>query len=58
MWETEGGRMRISVQTPEGTSGVVTLPGNATNALIDGVTAELGVARTVLLSGGNHTIVT
>ena len=56
-WEIEGGRTRITVQTPEGTSGIVTVPGNGTNLQIDGIAADIGEGRTVVLNGGNHTIV-
>lgn len=66
-WVLEAGTLRISVQTPEGTGGVLKLPGSTISTLggkgmtvmVDGISteAQAGTEGLVQLSGGNHTIV-
>ena len=56
-WVMEEGRIHISVQTPEGTEGVVSIPGNASSVQVDGVTADVGLGRAVQVNGGSHDII-
>ena len=58
-WESQGSSICLKVSTPEGTSGVVTVPAGATTITLDGevVVQNNGTSlRSVAVSGGNHTI--
>lgn len=59
-WTLKNGKeTTINVNTPEGTSGTVTLPaGVGKTVKVNGKTVETGESGTIEVAGGNHTITT
>lgn len=55
-WTSAKGKLTLTVSTPEGTDGVVTVPQSG-KVTVDGKTAKVGQGGTLSMTGGNHTVV-
>ena len=56
-WEINGAQLRISVQTPEGTNGAVTIPSGTTSVQLNSTDVGIGADRVIRIQRGNHTLV-